>query len=58
MDTRSKKNLQWKVCLKAEEPMPPLNKLKSGAFTLEFKRELPQNVRVDETYVERYKEKK
>ena len=23
--------------------MPPLNKLKSGAFTLEFKRELPQN---------------
>ena len=32
--------------------MPPLNKLKSGAFTLEFKRELPQNARVDETYVE------
>lgn len=26
--------------------MPPLNKLKSGAFTLEFKRELPQ----DEVY--------
>ena len=24
-------------------PMPPLNKLKSGAFTLEFKRKLPQN---------------
>ena len=23
--------------------MSPLNKLKSGAFTLEFKRELPQN---------------
>ena len=23
--------------------MPPLNKLKSGAFTLEFKRELSQN---------------
>jgi len=23
--------------------MPPLNKLKSGAFTIEFKRELPQN---------------
>ena len=23
--------------------MPPLNKLKSGAFTLEFKREFPQN---------------
>ena len=23
--------------------MLPLNKLKSGAFTLEFKRELPQN---------------
>ena len=23
--------------------MPQLNKLKSGAFTLEFKRELPQN---------------
>ena len=24
-------------------PMPPLNKLKSGTFTLEFKRELSQN---------------
>ncbi len=23
--------------------MPPLNKLKSGAFTLEFKRKLPQD---------------
>ena len=43
MDTRSKKNLQWKVCLKAEEPMPPLTKLKSDEFTFEFKRELPQN---------------
>ena len=37
MDTRSKKNLQWKVCLKAEEPMPPLTKLKSDEFTFEFK---------------------
>ena len=25
--------------------MPTLTKLKSGAFTLEFKRELPQNAR-------------
>ena len=46
MDTRSKKNLQGKVLVifeNGEPTMPPLNKLKSGAFTLEFKRKLPQN---------------
>ena len=46
MDTRSKKNLQGKVLVifeNGEPTMPPLNKLKSGAFTLEFKLDLPQN---------------
>ena len=46
MDTRSKKNLQGKVLVifeNGEPTMSPLNKLKSDAFTLEFKRDLPQN---------------